>query len=323
MKKAVFLYLFLLVLLITCSKIENEWTNDSRILSSYDSDGKLISIIEQDWKDEEWLNREKLNYTYDKNDKEIETLTLYWFEGEWKNDKLDKTEYDSANKIFSKIEFGWRYDRWIEVFKRVYSYDDKLKRRVISHFRNMDNEWVETTKSFRYYDDFGNEIESWSQSRKSYYAEQGELHYTDGLEDVRSKWVNKIDSAGNIIENQYQYVKEGNFKIIARTKFDFNSENQIISQLKQERDNDTLVNVNKTEISYNNFGKEEEVLSSWGNGDWAKSNRHTFIYDENGLLTEMAYNVWENNDWQNSFRTIYKYDKDSNEMERLVQEYKK
>lgn len=325
MNKVILLYLFIIFPLISCSESEIEWINDSRMLSSYDSNRNLISIIEQDWKDEEWLNMEKIEYSYDKNGNETEKLTLFWFEGEWKNKQLDKTEFDSVNKISSKIESGWRYDRWIEGSKDIYSYDNQLNRTEIISFRNMDNEWIESTKSYKYYNDFGNEIESWYQSRKPFYDEKGGSHYTDEWLGPLNKHVNIVDGNGNIIEKQFQVVENEAWKIVEKTIYDYNPQNQIVTILfkKMERGNDSLFNVHKSKISYNNFGKEEEVLSTWENGDWKKSNQHTFLYDENGLLTEMAYNVWENNNWQNSFRTIYKYDKDSNEIERIVQEYKK
>ncbi len=324
MKKITFLYLLLLFSLISSSTNEIEWVNSSKKISNFDSNGKLFNTIEQNWKNEQWVNREKIEYSYDKDGNEIETLTLHWDTEEWENQKLEKIQYDLNKKISSKIGASWKYTGWLEEFKYIYFYDDNLNLTRIIGLRMMDSVWVETAKDFKKYDDFGNEIESWYQSRKSYYDEEGDLHYADEWLEPPNKRVNKADGNRNIIERHIQVADNGSWKIIEKTIIDYNPENQVVTKLLQEREleNDSLVNVNKTEIFYTNFGKQDEILSTWQNGDWENSIQHTFLYNDNGLLTEMVYNVWENNDWVNSFRTIYKHDNDGNEIERLVQEYK-
>ncbi len=325
--KKVFFFIVPILFLISCVEENTGWQNESRSLISYDSYGNLVNTIIQDWKKDKWLNRTKTSFKYDEFGNEIEELSLYRDNGEWVNEKLIKSEYNPDNKISSQIKSDWKYEKWVEGYKYIYSYEDKLKRIVISHYRNLDDDWVLVNKNFKQFDVFRNEVESWYQSIKSFYDEQGGLHYAGELQKASNKWVNKVDSLGNIIDEQYQYVNDGIVHIIARTTIDFNSENQIVSKLKQKKEigsleNKKLVNVSKTQIFYNEFGKESEIQSIWENSKWEKSNQHTFINNEDGLLEKMLYKELKNNVWVNKFRTLFKYDEDGNKIESIIQKYK-
>ena len=315
---------FLIFILFSCSVDQEEWLNTNRFLSNYNTNGKLSYCIEQTWDKEQWLNLEKKMYTYDLNGNEIETLYLNWINDAWENGDIEKREYDSKNRISKEISTYWSNSKWKEPDESIYNYEDNLKLNQITDFRFLNGRLVETQKRFKKYDEFGNEIESWYEARKSYYDEQGKLHYSDEWNDSFNRHVNKVDEKGNIIEKQFQVVDNGGWKLIENTIMNYNSNNQIVSKILKKvkgLGGDSLVNVNKTEISYNEFGKKTEVLSTWENNNWNNSNQNKCYYDENGLLIERVFQEWKNNAWVNSFNSKYKYDTNGNEVERMIRQY--
>ena len=304
-----------------CSDIKDKWINTDRILTSYDKDGNISTVIAQRWKDNFWQNQKKNNYAYDSEGNEAECLTLFWLNDNWQNEYLEKKIYDSNSRIISETKLKWINSKWVDTEKDTHSYKENPKSLEITSFRNLESGWIETKKDYKFLDDYGNEIESWYKLRKSNYDEQNKLFYTDDWQKPLNRYISECDERGNVIKKEWQILKYGKWETVEITNYYFDSDDRVTSQLLQKLKDNNFINVEKTDVIYNKNGKEKEIFCKWQNELWVNENQHEFNYDEKGELYEMIFKEWKNNEFEDSFKTVYKYDERGNEIERIVTSY--
>jgi len=140
------------------------WVPVGKTEYSYDANDNLIQIIDFTWSvsSNQFINSRKVDRTLDENGLETEALISSWLTppGEWV--EVWKYEYDYTvnESLLLEIEYVWDEDAtdWVLSWKAEYTYNDDDKLSVTEEF-NRDNQarlWTNSWKTTLFYDANGN-----------------------------------------------------------------------------------------------------------------------------------------------------------------------
>ncbi len=88
------------------------WVNSSLGTYTYDSDGYLINLLNQDWQNNSWGNTFQTIYTNDSNGNIIHKLRQYWLSGTWSNNRQSNYTYDTYNNELTGNNYQWINNSW-------------------------------------------------------------------------------------------------------------------------------------------------------------------------------------------------------------------
>ena len=101
---------------------ENEtWINENKYTNIYNTNQKLIEMLNQQWENETWVNNEKRTYSYD-NENLIEELGQRWESETWRNSDKWAYTYDNGNLI-EELDQWWENETWINDEKYTHTYE--------------------------------------------------------------------------------------------------------------------------------------------------------------------------------------------------------
>ena len=162
---------------------DTAWTDIFRATSTYDSHGRLLDYLEENWNHThggppklEWENWLHYLYSYD-SDNRLSTTTLYvWKRGtsEWAKREFTSNEYDPKGQLARSILQTPYNKEWVNHRLREYSYDQTgRKSQETEAFWNMEGQqWDNNSKSTWKFDRWGNQLENafynWDSQKKQW-----------------------------------------------------------------------------------------------------------------------------------------------------------
>ncbi len=237
--------------------IDSNGDNSERGNYTYDSNGNIVSVLNEDWDGTQWVNNWRKTYSYDSNGNVISILDETWDGSQWVNDWRHTYTYDSSGNRISILEETWDGSQWVNDWRNTYTYDSNRNMITDLWERWYGNQWVNDKRSTYSYDFSGNMIsildEDW-----------------DGSQWVNDwRYIYTYDINGNMIshlvENWY-----GNQWVNAwRYIYTYDINGHMISYLKE--------NINGSQWIY----------------DW----RYTYTNDSNGNMIYGKYEKWEFFNW--------------------------
>ena len=338
------LFAFLIMSLLAFSQPLSKSTLP-QILSS--DQGKLKSVIYQDFSKMGLVERNRISYDYTYSDTLFTCIKKYLESGQWVNNSLQES-YISDGNTYQIIEFKWDEQSNSWVIDRVikYEYNEQckvVKTRFYSGSSNLEyiislelNDYGDTLKLFHrgYLDGDSTKVKTFH-NHEYFYNPEGyvskiakEYGYDDSVYE-RKETIFEYDPVFNLI-------KETHFNddlLYERIEYTYNDSNQLIELKWFYIDNDGLPwRISMEEYEYDDSGNMVfERFSTWieDDSEFEISTEEFYTYDTNNELieyvskrnvkSEIVNSQKITYDHYNDFRVENRYDWD-NEM--WVEEYR-
>ncbi len=206
----------------------NQWLGIQKNIYTYDSNGRIISELEQSYNFTtfQWENSSQNLYSYDANGNKIERVYQQWNSStsQWVNVNRDTMSYNSNNFITEDIFQTWdtTTSQWNNYFKYTYEYTTINSKELLSQ------------STYFTWNTFNNQ---WDSSRVTIYS-----YNTNGLKTLE---LNKYYNNGNWLNSNqyvYEYDSVGN-----KTKYYF----QVWDLTNNYWQNNTRTDYFWTAVTYN------------------------------------------------------------------------
>jgi hypothetical protein len=96
------------------------WVNSSNTIITFNVDGTLNTMMQQDWSTDHWVNTMLMTLTYS-GGLTATMLVQIWSGTAWENSALTTMTY-SGGKLASTLTQGWETDAWVNSLKSDYTY---------------------------------------------------------------------------------------------------------------------------------------------------------------------------------------------------------
>ena len=140
-----------------------EWMNGWLNTCTYNTNEKRLTYLNQTWQNGEWMNRWLYTYTWDTNGNMLTALNQDRENDTWMNDWLKTfTYYANGNRLTDLLQ-TWENGVWVNDWLKSYTYDTN-ENRLTSLYQNWENSaWVNYELSTYTYDANGNRLTLLSQ----------------------------------------------------------------------------------------------------------------------------------------------------------------
>lgn len=263
---------------------DNEWKLHSRTNYEYDSDGYLISIIFQAWRNEQWESGSMYLYTNDQRGNMLSFTYTKWNDFDWIIDYIYTYTYDDNDSILTKI---------IE-----YNRDEEL---LIS--QKETNSYNSTGKIILYIRESWSDKELWDSVRTVYEYKNDSLLTSEKTDVWREgTWKNSksqtytYDSDGRMLTAIYSNWKDDAWTPRNKTSYQFDSEGVIQAIISQYWDS-SWVNYKSERYNYSNGNMISNTYQKWEDEEWGNKYRESYSYNSNGNKIQNLYEKWINNQW--------------------------
>ncbi len=253
-------------------EFDDDWVNEERELTTYDTNGNIIEEVKQEWADwlNKWINKRKSINTYDNNNNLLKNESQKWDIDleKWENYHRYVYEYDNNFKIeFSNEYWNSNEEKWDVRYHGYYTNDGiNIRKIFIEKWNENNNEFENSFQKNYTYDNNNNQIEYFSQK------------WDKGL----GVWIN--------------YKKEIN-------EYD-NFNNDILYQRQTwDKNKEKWINTRKTSRTYNaNNSLTLFLTQEWSNTseEWINKLRDVYIFNNNNLLINEDNQKWNNSkkEWE-------------------------
>ncbi len=292
---------------ITYNPVLNQWKNTVRVISEYNEDNHLISVIHQEAGStkEGWVNNYKYTYTYGAEDYLMHKLFQDWDEsnGDWLNKWQKEYTYNSMMEVEEELYQEWDiYSHvWVNHTLTLYDVDIIVLEMTRKEWDAESNQWV---NYYRVMYDYGQYMMPEEIISQYWYVDSEE-------------WVNfhlseyEYDDLG--YNTLYQYagweVNTNEWIYYSRVYFEFNENNREILLVSQVWDADlpNWVNDYQRQRTYNENNQEvNRIGQNWINEHWVNYSQTVYTY-ENERRTGELYQVWDAEEWGNSSQYLYTF----------------
>ena len=240
-----------------------DWANSWRTLYTYDNQGNILSISEQDWTGTVWENDDKQEYTYDSQKNITEIIWYDWENGtsSWDKSYRSIINYESSNKITNLIEQIWNSteNSWNndERYSMLYT-GSNVTEVVYDRWSDGASEWKPNSKTAHTYN-ANNQLT---------------ITQDSGWDDVNDEWYNA--------EKQlFMYDDLGNNT----------------SMIEQDWDSGSWNYQFKFEYTYSYLNISTVTLSEWDNTQFEANGRILFSYNDYDQCTKASIESWDGSDW--------------------------
>ena len=101
--------------------------NQSQDLFSYDSNGKVITLMKKEWNGDKWVDIQKISYEYDEKGNQLKEQIFLVNESSFINKSVITRTYDEKNRLIEEICLNWNQTKWQNFCKKEYSYNTNSK----------------------------------------------------------------------------------------------------------------------------------------------------------------------------------------------------
>ena len=141
-----------------------------RVSNTYNSEGFLIQILEEDYLTSSWVNTSKINLEY-ANGNIVSGISSEWNGVDWvfgEDSSKVAINYNANGTISSVVSDVWESNSWFTAYRSVYSYDGN--NRIVSQEEQVfdGSAWVPEYKIEYAYDANGNAL-----TEKEFYNDNG------------------------------------------------------------------------------------------------------------------------------------------------------
>ncbi|TAL68639.1 MAG: T9SS type A sorting domain-containing protein [Bacteroidetes bacterium] len=276
---------------------------ESKYTYTYDSNGKLLTLLKEDLIDGQWSVSRQVTYTNDVNGNRLTFLSQQWLNGQWENLYQGNYTYDLNNNLLTALVEQWLISEWVK-----YSYNENTY--------NADGKTLTTVN-----ENYQNGV--LSRTSKYTYTYNNE---SDILTNLYELWQNgqltnsnfriwTYNSDGNPLTYVYQVLQDGQLVNSLRYNYTYDSNKRIVEQAWDKWDNNNWVASEK--YSYNRTFINDTILTTYillyevyENGEWIYSDRNTYNYNSNGKQISELAEKWLDSSWTNYYRNAYTYTND-------------
>ncbi|MCQ2321589.1 MAG: T9SS type A sorting domain-containing protein [Bacteroidales bacterium] len=248
-----------------------------------DGDG-LYEPVLANYSDES--DQYQVTYSYDEYDYYLlEELTQKKVGSNWENDELITYEYDWSGNPSMILVQEWENGAWVneEIQNCTYDNDGMPDEVIIQEWEN--GAWVNEEKvNYTFTDDVTRILTSeWSGVWNA--EDLITITYSmDGYEMVE------------------QYMQQGAWQNEARMLVSYNDDFNIATEIVQEWEDNSWVNVMRMNYNYEGLVYTSVVYDVW-TGDWGELAKTEYAYDNNGNAKQGVAYVKINDQWMEGFAT--------------------
>lgn len=248
-----------------------------------DGDG-LYEPVLANYSDES--DQYQVTYSYDEYDYYLlEELTQKKVGSNWENDELITYEYDWSGNPSMILVQEWENGAWVneEIQNCTYDNDGMPDEVIIQEWEN--GAWVNEEKvNYTFTDDVTRILTSeWSGVWNA--EDLITITYSmDGYEMVE------------------QYMQQGAWQNEARMLVSYNDDFNIATEIVQEWEDNSWVNVMRMNYNYEGLVYTSVVYDVW-TGDWGELAKTEYAYDNNGNAKQGVAYVKINDQWMEGFTT--------------------
>jgi hypothetical protein len=205
--------------------INGEWVNGYRYSMELDAQGHLLSDLDEEWSGNEWIKMYRGQYAYDQNGNMVSQTGQLWSSDAWVNSHKTVFTHDAHGNVLTETDQWWSNDAWNNLTRLTRTWD--------SHNNNLNNI-----------------AEIWSVD-----------HW-----EVNGRW---------------------------RHSYTYNAQGKILTILT-EHELGSWENDARVTYTYDNLGQETVYLSEeWVDFAWQNHYRFTHAYDPFGNPTLQEFFVWD------------------------------
>ena len=138
----------------------NRWVNAFNDIYTYNSQGKVETVVGQEWANGQWLNNVRTTSSYDGNGNLISGVSDTWDAGSNSWSPAQKTLYtnNSNGTVSQYLVQVWdaNTSAWVDYYRTTYTYNDQNKVILeVAEFKAGDV-WMSLRRTSRTYDSGGN-----------------------------------------------------------------------------------------------------------------------------------------------------------------------
>jgi hypothetical protein len=137
------------------------WYNISRETFAYDGHGNRTDSSTFGWVSDQWVEDMKITFSYDNDDNQIEELHQYYEEGQWINSWKFTYDYDANGNQTRFLEQYWDDGTWENSWEEILAYDanNNVTENTGRYWNWSINVWRTYDRHTYTYDIDGNQIE--------------------------------------------------------------------------------------------------------------------------------------------------------------------
>lgn len=232
------------------------WSNNSRILDTFDINNNLCSYSRQLWNGSTWGNSVNIIYTFNTKNQKISELLKLWSNEMWNFDSQHKYSYDANNNLT---------DNLLQVYS-IFSAD-----------------WWNSTETINTYDLSGNLTSSqlfndWDGSK---WLTASQYNYTyDSAQNMTGKLVQCLQD--NTWQNNQQYI------------YAYDTNNNQINETCQRWVGSYWGNLSQTQNTYDaNHNQLSSFVQKWDGTKWMNSSQSYRTYDINNFQKSVSNISWD------------------------------
>jgi|GEM_PF-3167537 len=255
---------------------DGEWSIDRTVIKEYDSEDKLLVLIEQKKEADVLINTVKINYEYNSDNSILNFHRQSWDVDieDWVNSIQLNFEYNIDGLRTSQTAQRWTDGQWVNSSQFSYEYPaDDVIITVFQSWNSTNMAWQEIrrSKNTTTYDNNDNII---------------------GI--LTEKWINEM------WQNDYEKT------------FEFNTDNQLTLRFEQEWDSqeNEWRNYLREITTFNSsatFTQKTSIIEFWVETGWRKYRKTTSDLTEEGSISFTLRESWDEV-WTPFDRTFYYYD---------------
>jgi len=106
--------------------VGSQWVNDWQNTYTYDTNGNMISHLDQDWDGSQWVNYWQYTYAYDIDGNRTSGSSQNWVGSQWVNSDQSTYAYDTDGNMISKISklyIDIDGSQWVNEWQATFTYD--------------------------------------------------------------------------------------------------------------------------------------------------------------------------------------------------------
>lgn len=299
-----------------------------KITYTYDTDGNLLSQLNQKMINDEWIYSSRNSNSYDSKGCKLSELYENWISYEWVNSKKITRKFDDKGNEIFHLQEEWINNSWLNIDRFSSTFDINGNMLTYLFETWMNNEWVAEFRFIFTYDSFGNILtgidEYWSNNAWGNAWRTTQTFAGNGYILSRTDEVKVNDSWENMNKYLYTYDNNWNYQTLtalkgekntwvnySKSNFNCDINGNILTELNQKWA-DTWIDSSFSTYTYNNTRDVlSELLQKWINNTWVNEYRRFTTYNNRDIKTDIKEN-WVNNGWQNATKYSYEFDNNGN-----------
>jgi hypothetical protein len=132
------------------------WVFSSRLTSTYDINGKVLTYLFEQWLNSAWSNILRYTYTYDYYGNFLTFLYEQWLNGMWVNNYTYSVTYDNNGNMLTEIQQLWSNGAWVNNTRYSFTYDNNGNELTELEEQVSNTAWVNQWRNTFTYDNNGN-----------------------------------------------------------------------------------------------------------------------------------------------------------------------